>query len=86
VLCLREIVVPHEVDGHVVGRLERRQERIGAGRRETRDPVEADEPLEQDDAVTDLVQSSTSGAARELGVLTGCQLLVAFAGELHHAL
>ena len=79
-------VALHEVCGHVVGRAERRRERVRAPRREPGDLVEGDERIPQHDRVADLVDPAPPGAARELGVLARRQELVVLAGELRQLL
>ena len=68
-LGLPEVVPTQQVDGHVVGGREGARERIAACSDETRDGAEVEVALEEHDRVTDRVDASATGAARELRVL-----------------
>ena len=85
--CATSARVPlHEVRGHVVGRPERRRERVRAARRQRRDLVEGHERVPQHDRVPDVVDAAPPGAPGELGVLTRREELVVLAGELRQLL
>ena len=62
---------------HVVGRPERRRERVRAAGRERRDLVEGHERAPAHDRVPDIVDAAPPGPPGELGVLAGGEELVA---------
>ena len=56
-------ISPHEVDGHVVGRAERRRQRVRAAAREPGDLVEGDERVPEHDHEPDLVDARAAPPA-----------------------
>ena len=71
-----------EIDRHVVGRAERRAQRVGAGRGEPGDPGRVDVRAPQHDGVALDVDAAAAGASGQLGVLPRRQVGMRLAVEL----